>query len=59
VKADHGRKRKDAGRLAGMPGRATIEQGARLAELVKSLPDIAFNTPQGIGLFMVLPTQNE
>ena len=45
MKADHGRKRKDAGRLAGMPGRATIEQGARLAELVKSLPDIALNTP--------------
>ena len=40
----HGGKREGAGRPAGMPNRATIEQGARLAELAKSYSDIAFNT---------------
>ena len=37
-------KREGAGRPACMPNRATIEQGARLAELAKSYSDIAFNT---------------
>ena len=40
----HGGKREGAGRPAGMPNKATIEQGARLAELAKSYSDIAFNT---------------
>ena len=40
----HGGKREGAGRPAGMPNRATIEQGARLAELAKSYSDILFST---------------
>ena len=36
--------REGAGHLAGMPNKATIEQGARLAELADSYSDIAFNT---------------
>ena len=40
----HGGKREGAGRPAGIPNKATIEQGARLAELAKSYSDIAFNT---------------
>ena len=40
----HGGKREGAGRPVGMPNRATIEQGARLAELAKSYRVIAFKT---------------
>ena len=44
MKAHHGGKREGVGRLAVMHNRATIEQGARLAELAKSYSDIALNT---------------
>ena len=40
----YGGKREGAGRPAGMPNRATIEQGARLAELAKSYSAIPFST---------------
>ena len=40
----HGGRREGAGRPAGMPNRATIEQGARLAELAKFYSDICFST---------------
>lgn len=51
--AAHGGKREDAGRPAGIPNKAAIEQGARLAEFAKSYSDIAVNTKAGIGY--VLP----
>ena len=40
----HGGRREGAGRPAGVPNKATKEQGARLSELAKSYTDIAFST---------------
>ena len=40
----HGGARMGAGRPAGVPNKATREQGARLSELAKSYTDIAFST---------------
>lgn len=41
---EHGGRREGAGRPAGVPNKATKEQGARLSELAKSYTDIAFST---------------
>lgn len=40
----HGGQREGAGRPAGVPNKATKEQGARLSELAKSYTDVAFDT---------------
>ena len=40
----HGGQREGAGRPAGVPNKATKEQGARLSELAKSYTNIAFGT---------------
>ena len=40
----HGGQREGAGRPAGVPNKATKEQGARLSELARSCTDIAFST---------------
>ncbi len=40
----HGGRREGAGRPAGVPNKATKEQGARLSELAKSYTDLAFGT---------------
>ena len=40
----HGGQREGAGRPAGVPNKATKEQGARLSELAKSYTDLAFGT---------------
>ena len=42
--ATKGGRREGAGRPAGVPNKATREQGARLSELAKSYTDIAFST---------------
>ena len=42
--ASHGGALMGAGRPAGVPNKATREQGARLSELAKSYTDIAFST---------------
>ena len=40
----HGGQREGAGRPAGVPNKATKEQGVRLSELAKSYTDVAFGT---------------
>ena len=42
--ATKGGRREGAGRPAGVPNKATREQGARLSDLAKSYTDIAFST---------------